>query len=275
MKNNVEANLKFIVPQQTKPFFESSEYTGSVPKIHFKTEYKSVEILDIRDKKDQFQFEKNGFELLDHKTNVKDFYNHNEVKNVYAKELKNLLIKRFNASEVFIFDYTRRSDGSQGAKNPDGLRGPADRVHADYTDLSGPQRAKDVIGVQLYEDIINSGGRIVQLNVWRAINGPIKRSPLAFADARSIPKKDLVETDQIFTNRTGEIYHISYSDKHNWHWVADMTNDEILLLKGWDSLDKGVVKYTPHGAFELPSQSDNDPPRESIEARIFLVFKNQ
>ena len=139
MKNNVEANLKFIVPQQTKPFFESSEYTGSVPKIHFKTEYKSVEILDIRDKKDQFQFEKNGFELLDHKTTVKDFYNHNEVKNVYAKELKNLLIKRFNASEVFIFDYTRRSDGSQGAKNPDGLRGPADRVHADYTDLSGPQ----------------------------------------------------------------------------------------------------------------------------------------
>ena len=85
----------------------------------------------------------------------------------------------------------------------------------------------------------------------------------------------MVETDQIFTNRTGEIYHISYSDKHNWHWVADMTNDEILLLKGWDSLDKGVVKYTPHGAFELPSQSDNDPPRESIEARIFLVFKNQ
>ena len=75
MKNNVEANLKFIVPQQTKPFFESSEYTGSVPKIHFKTEYKTVEILDIRDKKDQFQFEKNGFELLDHKTTVKDFYN--------------------------------------------------------------------------------------------------------------------------------------------------------------------------------------------------------
>ena len=145
MKNNVEANLKFIVPQQTKPFFESSEYTGSVPKIHFKTEYKSVEILDIRDKKDQFQFEKNGFELLDHKTTVKDFYNHNEVKNVYAKELKNLLIKRFNASEVFIFDYTRRSDGSQGAKNPDGLRGPADRVHADYTDLSGPQRTKEAI----------------------------------------------------------------------------------------------------------------------------------
>ena len=27
-------------------------------------------------------------------------------------------------------------------------------------------------------------------------------------NASSIPKKDLVETDQIFTNRTGEIYHM-------------------------------------------------------------------
>ena len=58
MENQIEAKLKFIVPQDTKPFFESSEYTGTVPKIHFKTEYRSVEILDIRDNKDKFTFEK-------------------------------------------------------------------------------------------------------------------------------------------------------------------------------------------------------------------------
>ena len=40
MKNSVEANLKFIVPQVDKPVFESSEYTGTVPKIHFETEYR-------------------------------------------------------------------------------------------------------------------------------------------------------------------------------------------------------------------------------------------
>jgi len=272
MENQIEAKLKFIVPQDTKPFFESSEYTGTVPKIHFKTEYRSVEILDIRDNKDKFTFEKNGFELLKHKSSVKDFYNHSEVKTVYSAELKHFLIERFNANNVFIFDYTRRSDGKKGAKNPDGLRGPADRVHADYTDISGPQRAKDVIGEKLYEDILKTGGRIIQLNIWRPINGPIKSSPLAFADAASIPKNDLIETDQIFTNRTGEIYHISYSDKHKWHWVPNMTDNEVLLLKGWDSIDDGVVKYTPHGAFELPNQSEKHPPRESIEARVFLVF---
>src|SRR6056300_628774 len=129
MENKVEANLKFIVPQDSKPFFESSEYTGTVPKIHFKTEYRLVKILDIRNGNAKFTFEKNGFELLNHKSLIKDFYNHTDVKKNYGNELKNFLIERYNANDVFIIDYTRRSDGTKGAKNPDGLRGPADRLH--------------------------------------------------------------------------------------------------------------------------------------------------
>jgi hypothetical protein len=272
MKNNLEANLKFIVPQDTKPIFESSEYTGTVPKIHFETEYKSVLIHDVRDSSMSFTFENNGFQLLKHKSEVINFYDHEEVSKVYEKELKDFLIKYMKADDVIIFDYTRRSDGKFGAKNPDGLRGPADRVHADYTDLSGPQRAKDVLGINNYNNLLKEGGRIVQLNVWRAINGPVKRFPLAFADAQSIPKNDLVETDQIFSNRTGEIYHIVYSKSHRWHWASNMMNDEILLLKGWDSSNNARVKYTPHGAFELPNQLNSDPPRESIEARVFIIF---
>ena len=273
MNNNIEANLKFIVPQDTKPFFESSAYTGTVPKIYFKTEYKSVTILDIRDNKESYSLAQHGFQLLNHKSNVRNFYDHDEVLKVYEQELKDFLIQQTGAREAIIFDYTRRGDGKVGAANPDGLRGPADRVHADYTDLSGPQRAKDVLGVDKYESIINEDGRVIQLNVWRPINGPVKRSPLAFADASSIPKNDLVETDQVFPNRTGEIYHISFSENHKWYWVSEMKNDEVLFLKGWDSVDSEKIKYTPHGAFELPDQNNNNPPRESIEARVFLVFK--
>jgi hypothetical protein len=272
MNMNIEANLKFIIPQNTKPYFESSASTGTIPKIHFKTEFKSVLITDIRECKKPFLLSSHGFELLKHKSNVRNFYDHEEVLNIYEKELKDLLKIHTGANNVVIFDYTRRGDGKIGAKNPDGLRGPADRVHADYTDLSGPQRAKDVLGINNYENILKVGGRIVQLNVWRPINGPVLRSPLAFADAASIPRKDLVETDQIFPNRTGEIYHVSHSKKHKWYWVSNMHNEEVVLLKGWDSIESEKIKYTPHGAFELPNQNNNDAPRESIEARIFLVF---
>ena len=51
-----------------------------------------------------------------------------------------------------------------------------------------------------------------------------------------------------------------------------MRDDEILLLKGCDSFNDGRAKYTPHGAFDLPNQNETDPPRESIEARIFLIL---
>ena len=274
MSNTIEAKLLFIVPQDTKPYFESSALTGTVPKVHFETEYRSVPITDIRNKlaKEKFVLDVNGFEFYNFTSNIKNFYNHDEVLKVYENELRDFFVNKYSAKEVHVFDYTRRSDNEMGANNPDGLRKPADRVHADYTDLSGPQRAKDVLGKERYNDIIKSGGRIIQLNVWKPINGPVKRSPIAFADAASITKSDLVATDQIFPDRTGEIYHIAYSDKHNWCWVSEMTDNEILLLKGWDSIDDGRVKYTPHGAFDLPNQLDTDPPRESIEARIFLIL---
>ena len=274
MRDTINSKLKFIVSQDTKPYFESSALTGTVPKVHFKIEDKNVSIEDLRNnfQSKKYSLDINGFEFCKFESNNKDFYNHDEVVKVYQSELESFFKSKYSAKEVYVFDYTRRSDDNKGAKNPDGLRLPADRVHADYTDLSGPQRAKEVMGEDKFNNIVNNGDRIMQLNVWKPINGPIKRSPLAFADALSIPKSDLVATDQLFPNRTGEIYHLFYSKKHQWYWVSNMTDNEILLLKGWDSIEDGRAKYTPHGAFILPDQLETDPPRESIEARIFLVL---
>ena len=51
-----------------------------------------------------------------------------------------------------------------------------------------------------------------------------------------------------------------------------METDEVILIKGWDTLESGVARYTPHGAFQLPNQDPSAPPRESIETRAFLVI---
>jgi hypothetical protein len=53
-----------------------------------------------------------------------------------------------------------------------------------------------------------------------------------------------------------------------------MQRDEVVLIKGWDSLNDGRARFTPHGAFQLPDTAPDAPPRESIESRIFLVFEN-
>jgi hypothetical protein len=139
---------------------------------------------------------------------------------------------------------------------------------------SGPKRAADVLGEPTVRDTLARGGRIVQVNVWRPIKGPVRRAPLALAAADTVPRSSLVATDQIFPDRVGEIYQVAYDPAQRWYWAPDMTPDEVLLIKGWDSDGTRRAIFTPHGAFDLPGQRPEDPPRESIESRTFLLFDN-
>lgn len=52
-----------------------------------------------------------------------------------------------------------------------------------------------------------------------------------------------------------------------------MTRDEVLLIKGWDSLDDGRARFIPHSAFDLPGTPAKAPPRESIEVRTYVVVE--
>ena len=52
-----------------------------------------------------------------------------------------------------------------------------------------------------------------------------------------------------------------------------MKADEVLLLKGWDSLDDGRTRFNAHGAFELDDTDETTPPRESIELRTLVIVE--
>ena len=269
---SVSGALTFILPQETKPVFHSSALTGGEPKVFFEMEERVVAVADMRPIADKLSIDEQGFELLVQPTAVDDLFDVAAVEGDYYSEIKAMLLERFGASQVAIFDATRRSDGESGAVNPDGLRGPATRVHVDYTVKSGPQRAKDILGDAEYDRLVAAGARILQINVWRPINGPVKRSPLALADASSIAADELVATDQVFPDRVGEIYHVAHGTGQRWYYVSEMARDEVLLIKGWDSMDYECAHFTPHGAFDLPD-SAGAPPRESIEIRTFVVIE--
>ncbi len=268
----VRAGLTYIVPQDTKPYFESSALTGGEPKVHFETEVRETLIHDMRSAVDSLSLDTTGFVLLSSPTSVSDLYDDRAVKAGYENELIELLRRETGADRAAVFDYTRRSDSVRGACNPDGQRGPASRVHVDYTINSGPKRARDALGAKVFDDVIAAGGRVVQINIWRPIVGPVQRAPLALADAQSIAPRELVATDQVFPDRVGEIYQVAYAPDQRWYWAPQMTRDEVLLIKGWDSLDDGRARFTPHGAFTLPDQNPDAPPRESIEARSYVIF---
>jgi hypothetical protein len=271
-EGEVRAPLTFIVPQETKPYFNSSALTGGLPEVFFETEEREVTIRDMRPLAEELSLDRHGFELRRHETAVDDLYDDAAVADLYEPEIQALLKQVTGADRVVIFDHTRRSDAADGAANPDGSRGPASRVHVDYTVGSGPIRAADILGAEMVERTLAAGGRIVQVNVWRPIAGPVQRTPLALADAASVKSAELVATDQVFPDRVGEIYQLAHGPAQRWYWAPRMERDEVLLIKGWDSLDDGRARFTPHGAFPLPDQNPDAPPRESIETRTYLVF---
>ena len=273
LPHDVRGALTFIVPQDTKPYFESAALTGGEPRVHFDTEVRRVDVRDMRRVADLLSLDRHGFLLVRHETAVDDLYDDDAVSHIYDRELQALLTEVTGADRVAVFDHTRRSDGAGGAANPDGFRGPASRVHVDYTVDSGPKRAADALGREEVDRVLSSGGRIVQVNVWRPIRGPVLRTPIALADAGSVRPDELVATDQVFPDRVGEIYQLAHAPDQRWYWVPGMGRDEVLLIKGWDSLDDGRARFTPHGAFQLEDQDPDAPPRESIEVRTYVVFE--
>ena len=271
--DDVRGALTFIVPQETKPCFESSALTGGEPRVHFETVVHHVDVRDMRQVADMLSLDREGFLLVRHETAVTDLYDDDAIAGVYDRELEALLSEVTGADRVAVFDHTRRSDSARGAANPDGFRGPAGRVHVDYTVDSGPKRAADALGADEVDRVLSAGGRIVQINVWRPIRGPVLRTPIALADAGSVRAAELIATDQVFPDRVGEIYQLAYDPGQRWYWVPRMERDEVILIKGWDSLEDGRARFTPHGAFRLEGEDPGAPPRESIEVRTYLVFE--
>ena len=271
---DVVAPLTFIVPQDTKPVFHSTALTGGTQKLFFETEAIDVPIADMRPLANDLSIDREGFELRTHPTEVADLYDDDAIEDAYFPEIEALLNERFGADRTVVFDATRRSDSRTGAPNPDGLRGPAVRVHVDYTVKSGPQRVADILGEEESRRLAETGAHIVQVNVWRPISGPVQRSPLAVADASSVGVGELIATDQVFPDRIGEIYQLAHAPTQRWYYAPEITPDEVLLIKGWDSFDDGRARFTPHGAFSLADTPPDAPPRESIEVRALVVIEN-
>jgi hypothetical protein len=142
-------------------------------------------------------------------------------------------------------------------------------VHNDYTDKSGPQRVRDLLG-EAATTLIRH--RFAEINVWRPIKGPLLDAPLALCDAQTIAPEDFVATDLKYPNRTGETYSVLFNPRHRWFYFPKLERDEAVLIKCYDSERDGRARFTAHTAFDDPTAPPDAPPRESIEARALVFF---
>ena len=225
-----------------------------------------VEIADGR--RAELSLDANGFVLVEHRTAVRDFFDPDELKRVYYPEIQKLVGELVGAKRVVLFDHTLRS-GDAAEREAKLVREPVLSAHNDYTEWSGPQRVRDLMGEEA-EALLARRFAIVQ--VWRPIASPIKSNPLAIADARSVAPEDLLVAERRYPHRVGQTYRLKYSAQHRWFYFPEMRREEAIVFKVFDSATDGRARFTPHTSFDDPATPPGAPPRQSIEARALAFF---
>jgi len=215
-----------------------------------------------------FELERDGFRFVRHDTKVADFFDQEQIRQIYYPEMEALVKAESGASRVVIFDHTLRTadDDEREARK---IREVVRRAHNDYTEWSGPQRVRDLLP-QEADELLRRRFAIIQ--VWRPIRHPVETFPLAICDARSVTFEDFVISERRYPNRIGQTYVVKYNPKHHWYYFPRMRREEALVFKVYDSLKDGRARWTAHTAFEDPTSPPNARPRESIEIRTLAFF---
>jgi hypothetical protein len=270
---HIRADLNYLAATGEKPVTYAYPPPPGVPWSSAEADEHATIIHNLRPAASELLLDDVGFQLLAHRSAVKNFWDEEEIKRVYYPESIGFLKRVTGAAEVRIFDHTlrRRVPGENDRSTQPGVpRQPANRVHVDQTAASGVSRFR-----LEYPDEADAllRRRIAIVNLWRPITSPVLDAPLAMCDARSVTPKDLVASELFYRDRRGETYNLTYNPTQRWFYAPEMRADEVLLLKCFDSRDDGAVsRFAPHTAFTDPTAPPDAPPRESIELRTFLIF---
>ena len=240
-------------------------------------DYQQMPIFDARTCASDLSLDREGFALHRHTTAFVDFYEDAAVKARYYPEVTDFVRRIVGATDVTVFDHNTRS-ALRAKRGDTGVRLPVDAVHNDYTDQSGPKRAREILADAGKLDLL--GRRFLFVNMWRPIVGPVLDNPLAVCDARSVRPQDIVDTpihhfgenDLKTPRHSGHIQSIRFFEGHRWYYISEMQPDEVLFLKCFDSLTDGRARFMPHTGFKNPACPPEFTPRESIEARTLVVM---
>ncbi|MGH6672171.1 MAG: CmcJ/NvfI family oxidoreductase [Xanthobacteraceae bacterium] len=266
--DTIQATLNYVVDDGSKIFTIVAAPGGSDTRSGSTPDPRRVVIHNGRPDAGEFVLERHGFRFVRHYTSVTDFFDENEIKRVYYPEMEALVKRESGAKRVVVFDHTLRTADDE-LRESKGIREVVRRVHNDYTELSAPQRVRDILPNEA-EDLLKCRFAIIQ--VWRPIRHPVETYPLAMADARTLSPGDMIVSERRAPGRIGQTYAIKYNPAHKWYWFPRMRREEAYVFKVFDSMMDGRARWTAHTAFEDPTTPPHARPRESIEIRTMAFF---
>jgi hypothetical protein len=212
-----------------------------------------------------------GFEMIKHQsslTNWSSFQDSTLTKDIDYPEVISALKTHTGAEKVIIFDHTLR-DSTVRPGNDNLLREAVRRVHNDQTLDSAPRRVAKHLTPGEAEWRLRR--RFAIINFWRPVTGPVLQTPLALYDAGTIDPKDLMPSDLVYRDWTGETYGVAYNPCHRWYWYPRQLPTEATLIKIYDSATD-AARLSAHTAFDDPSSASDAPARRSIEIRAIAFW---
>jgi hypothetical protein len=216
--------------------------------------------------------DKEGFQYLKATTNEKEFKDDVEALGKYYEESVELVKSVTGASRAVVFDHTIRRQPAVPTPNTPSTRQPVAIVHVDQTPEAATNRVKRHLPPADVPTLLSKRFQII--NLWRPISHPASAHPLALCDYTTVnPQTDLIPSTLKYPDRDGETFAVKFNEKHKWYYLKDMTPDEAVLIKCYDSVDDGkTASFTPHTAFVDPTTPKDAPLRQSIELRLLVFY---
>ncbi|CZT23306.1 related to 7alpha-cephem-methoxylase P8 chain [Ramularia collo-cygni] len=293
----------------TFKYIDTNSYEGKPwskvdgPGMSFKLADVEAPVHNIRGSEAQFDTNNSGFAVYNSPAKEKTFQDEQAVRTGYYQEVEDLLRRQLpDIKKVVIFDHTLRR------REKNAPRQPVQQVHVDQTPGAADVRVRRHLPADEAEQLLK--GRYQIINVWRPIENPATDFPLAVIDWRTTEPKDFIPVDLMYPQRPdsamddddrgkeklpdeqsywstegyearGETLAVAANSSHKFYYMKDMTPDEVMLLKCFDSFgegmpmgSKGLAVRTPHTAFVDPATPSDARGRQSIEVRC-LVFYEQ
>ncbi|KAK7033328.1 hypothetical protein R3P38DRAFT_791436 [Favolaschia claudopus] len=266
----------FVPPKDDAPAYQSinAQVETGIRDRNFTLESHEVKIENLRgnEESDQATLDTTGFQLFNHPAKHTSFANDTEIHEQYYPESIELIKKLTGASRVVLFDHTiRRRRPGEIDSSPD-KRQPVSQTHIDQTPKSAVDRVHRHLPAEDVPELLKHRFQII--NLWRPINHKASDWPLTLCDFRSVdPAKDVLPVALVYPDRRGETYGVKYNANQRWTYFSDVSPDELILIKCFDSVQDGsVALFTPHTAFSDPLTPKGAPLRESIELRALVFY---
>lgn len=255
----IKATIRYVVKGEKTIF-----YPADRDKSYWPAEDHEMTLTDMRPFQSELSIARNGFALLNHTTQVKNFFDPAEVQNVFAPEMIALAKQLNGAVHAIAFGPVPRSDDPKISQS----RAPAFGAHVDYGRATVMDQVRLAMGAKEAEPWLKK--RLVLMNFWRPIT-TVHRTPLALCDASTVLPSDLNDSEirgglDDPTRPPLFGFNLSYNPNHRWYYVPRMRPDEVFAFKLYDS-DPKRPQWTGHTAFADPDSTEDSPPRQSMEIR--------